>query len=171
MFDQTFKQDGGIGTYLDQSQDPNYVPYIPKAFVGLRFWFDNIFYYIILLLIFQMFLSIIIDYFGNQRENQEEFTQTVESQCLICGSSREDLEKIYSNHKSAFQIHTNHDHNVCDYICYLVYLQSLTNRDQNVEEPVWKMHLNNNYLFLPKQTCFKMIERAANKKNDIKEED
>ena len=171
MFDQTFKQDGGIGTYLDQSQDPNYVPYIPKAFVGLRFWFDNIFYYIILLLIFQMFLSIIIDYFGNQRENQEEFTQTVESQCLICGSSREDLEKIYSNHKSAFQIHTNYDHNVCDYICYLVYLQSLTNRDQNVEEPVWKMHLNNNYLFLPKQTCFKMIERATNKKNDIKEED
>ena len=159
MFDQTFKQDGGVGTYLQQSNDPVYVPYIPRAFVGLRFWYDNIFTYVILILIFQMFLSIIKDYFSSQREDQETFAETIEKICLICGIERETLEKIYSNHKNAFEIHINHDHNVSNYICYLNYLQCITKRDKIVEENVWQYHLRNNYLFLPKNTCFKLRER------------
>ena len=105
-----------------------------------------------------MFLSIINNYFSSQREDQEKFAEIVETQCIICGIEREALEKMYSNHKAAFEIHTNHDHNITDYICYLNYLQILTNRDI-VEDNVWKLHLGNNYFFLPKNTCFKLKER------------
>lgn len=31
---QTFKQDGGIDTYLDQTREPNYQPYVAKSYAG-----------------------------------------------------------------------------------------------------------------------------------------
>jgi hypothetical protein len=101
-----------------------------------------------------MFLSIIKDYFSRQREDQKKFDETVQKLCLICGIEREKLEKIYSNHKNAFDIHINHDHNIYDYICYLNYLQSKVKREREriIESNVWKLHLNNNYLFLPKNS-------------------
>ena len=116
VFDQGFKQDGGVGTYLDKTLEPHYVPYTYKTYLGIRFWYDNIFYYIAITTIFQMFLSIINNYFSSQREDQEKFAEIVETQCIICGIEREALEKMYSNHKAAFEIHTNHDHNIIDYI-------------------------------------------------------
>ena len=158
VFDQGFKQDGGVGTYLDKTLEPHYVPYTYRNYIGIRFWYDNIFYYIAITTIFQMFLSIINNYFSSQREDQEKFAEIVERECIICGIEREALEKMYSNHKSAFEIHTNHDHNISDYICYLNYIQILTKRDI-VEENVWKLHLGNNYFFLPKNICFKLKER------------
>ena len=158
VFDQGFKQDGGVGTYLDKTLEPYYVPYTYKTYLGIRFWYDNIFYYIAITTIFQMFLSIINNYFSSQREDQEKFAEIVEKECIICGIEREAIDKMYSNHKSAFEIHTNHDHNITNYICYLIYLQILTNRDI-VEQNVWDLHLGNNYLFLPKNICFKLKER------------
>ena len=71
MIDQTFKQDGGIGTYLDQTRDPNYQPYVAKSYVGGRFFFDLLFFLLVNTLIFQMFLSMIIDYFTTTKENKE----------------------------------------------------------------------------------------------------
>ena len=37
----------------------------------------------------------------------------------------------------------------------LNYLQSLTKRDRIIEENVWQMHLRKDYVFLPKEVCFK----------------
>ena len=65
MIDQTFKQDGGIGTYLDKSLDKGFIPYSASSYINLRFFFDLLFFLLILLLIFQMFLSTIIDYFND----------------------------------------------------------------------------------------------------------
>ena len=159
MIDQTFKQDGGIGTYLDQSKDPDYVQYTPKAYAGGRFWFDLLFYLIILLVIFQIFTSIIIDYFMNTRKNKEYFTKKSKTECLICRLEREKLEKIYLNAKDAFKKHTYHCHNIRNYINYLFYLQSLSYRDPIIEESVWNYHLENKNSYLPDKTCFQLKEK------------
>ena len=159
MLDQTFKQDGGIGTYLDQSLDPEYVQYSPKAYAGPRFWFDFLFYFFTILLIFQMFTSIIFDYFMNTRKNKESFAKKSKTECLICGLERENLEKIYMNAKDAFQKHTYHCHNIRNYINYLFYLQSLSYRDPIIEENVWNYHLDNKNSYLPDKTCFTLKEK------------
>jgi len=97
-----------------------------------------------------MFLSIIKDYFSRKREEEKKFEETYQKKCIVCGIEREKLEKIYSNHKNAFEIHVQHDHNIYDYICYLIYLQNKTNRNKIIEENVWKLHLDNNYFFVPR---------------------
>ena len=163
MLDQTFKQDGGIGTYLSQKQEPGYTPYIAKSYVGSRYFFDLLFFILINQLIFQMFLSMIIDYFNNTKENNEEFQKLKESKCLICEKEREDLEKLYSNMKNAFDLHTNHFHNLIDYIAYLIYLQSLKLKDPIIDNSVWEMHLSNILKYLPKDICFKDIEKKIEK--------
>ena len=72
-----------------------------------------------------MFLSIIIDYFNNTRENKENFEKQSNSECLICGLEREFLEKIYMNGKYAFEKHVFYVHNIKNYINYLIYIQAL----------------------------------------------
>ena len=182
MLDQTFKQDGGIGTYLDQSLDPNYVQYTPKAYAGGRFWFDLLFYLFILLIIFQIFTSIIIDYFMNTRSYREDFSKKSKTMCLICEIEREKLEKIHYNIKDAFKKHTYYCHNIRNYINYLIYVQSLSYRDPIIEEGIWNYHLEDKTYYLPKNICFNLNERnilekvktktikekAFNKQYDIK---
>ena len=163
MLDQTFKQDGGIGTYLDQTKDRDYEPYTAKSYVGGRFFFDLSFFLLVNTLIFQMFLSMIIDYFTTTKENKEDFQKLAESQCLICRLEREDLEKLYSNLKNAFDLHVNHYHSLIDYISYLVFLQALKKKDPIIDEGVWKLHLSNIFKYLPKGTCFKKIENNRKK--------
>ena len=173
MLDQTFKQDGGIGTYLDQSLDPDYVQYTPKAYAGPRFWFDFLFYFFTILLIFQMFISIIFDYFMNTRKNKEYFAKKSKTECLICGLEREYLEKVYLNAKDAFQKHTYYCHNIRNYINYLFYIQSLNYRDPIIEENVWSYHLENKNSYLPDKTCFQLKEKnvlKAIRAKNIKEE-
>ena len=158
MLDQTFKQDGGIGTYLDQSLDPDYEQYTPKAYVGGRYWFDLIFYICIILIIFQIFTSIIIDYFMDNRKNREDFIKKSKTECLICGLKREKLEKIYSNIKDGFNKHRVYCHHIMNYINYLFYVQSLSYKDPIIEEGIWRYHLDNNNIYLPIKTCFQRKE-------------
>ena len=159
MFDQTFKQDGGVGTYLNVTREPGYDPFNARYYAGTRFFFDLIFFLLLNMIGFQIFFMIIIDYFSQSKEKTEEFTELSETKCLVCELEREDLEKIYSNSKSAFELHVNHAHSLIDYISYLVYLQTLNFRDPIIEERIWKLHLSNNLNYLPKGVCFKQKEK------------
>ena len=159
MFDQTFKKDGGVGTYLNVTKEPGYKPFKAQYYVGSRFFFDLIFFLLINMIAFQIFFMIIIDYFSQSKEKKEEFTELSETKCLVCELEREDLEKIYSNSKSAFELHINHAHSLIDYISYLVYLQTLSFKDPIIEARIWKLHLSNSLNYLPKKVCFKQKEK------------
>ena len=172
MVDQTFKQDGGIGTYLDKSLSPRYVPYSTPSYLNMRLFFDLFFYVITILVILQIFTSIIIDYFNDARENTEKFENNLETQCIICNMEREKIEKINSNDKDAFLKHTSLYHNAFNYIFYLMYLNSSSYRDVIIENNVWELYLNKNYSFMPKNICFKLLEkRRWNKLNQNKIEE
>lgn len=170
MFDQTFKQDGGIGTYLDQSLNPDYEEYTPKYYAGARYWFDLIFYICFILLIFQVFTSIIIDYFVDSIKNREDFSKKSKTECLICGLKREKIEKIYQNIKDGFNKHTIYCHHIMNYINYLFYVQSLSYKDPIIEQGIWNYHLDNKNIFLPIQTCFQMKERKILKNINAKKD-
>ena len=175
MMDQTFKQDGGIGTYLNKALDEGYIQYSTTAYFNVRFFFDLLFFLLILLLIFQMFLSTIIDYFNDTRENTENFKEGLETQCSVCGMEREKIEKLYSNDKNAFDNHINIYHNVFNYVYYLMYLQSSSLKDEIIESTIWNLHLTKNLSYLPKNVCFKQFEKRCweklnQRKNEEEEE-
>ena len=116
MIDQKFKQDGGIGAYLDKSLDDNFVRYSVISYFNERFFSICCF---LNYLIFQMFLSIIIDYFNKTREKFEHFEDNLETQCIVFCIEKEKIEKINTNDKNAFDKHIQYYHNVFNYIYYL----------------------------------------------------
>ena len=171
MIDQTFKQDGGIGTYLDKTLEPNYLGHeVTKKYIN-RFIFDILFFLVVVSLIFQMFLSVIIDYFNETRERSETFNETMETECIICGISREKIEKINPNDKMAFDKHITNCHNVFNYLYYLMYLQSIADKDVIIDEGVWNLHLDKNLSYLPKNEFFKNLERKRWEKYNSRKKD
>ena len=166
--EQTFKQDGGVGTYLNKRLDPDYTPYTVSAYFNIKIFYDLLFFLLILSLIFQLFLSTIIDHFNETRENDENFQEGLETNCTVCGMEREKIEKIHSNNKNAFEKHITYFHNAFNYIYYLMYLQSLSFRDVVVEEEVWRLLIEKDLSFLPKNSCFKIFEKKCWKKLDAK---
>ena len=169
--DQTFKQDGGVGTYLQKSLQPEYTAYTVSSYFNVRFFYDLLFYLLILSLIFQLFLSTIIDYFNETRENDENFKEGLETNCSVCGMEREDIEKIYNNNKNSFEKHITYFHNAFNYIYYLMYLQSTSFKDAVIENGVWNLHLDKNLSYLPKNICFKQFEKKCWKKLDAKKKE
>ena len=106
-----------------------------------------------------MFLSVIIDYFNETRENSQNFVEAMETQCLVCGIAREKIEKINPNDKHSFNKHISYSHNVFNYIYYLMYLQILSDRDVIIDDGVWNLHLIKNLSYLPKNEFFKNLEK------------
>jgi hypothetical protein len=70
-----------------------------------RIVFDNLFNFIILILIIQVVAGIIIDTFTMLREREENIVEDTQNYCFICGKSRDEIEKIEKKNKHAFRFH------------------------------------------------------------------
>eukprot|EP00347_Sterkiella_histriomuscorum_P006717 403351704 len=137
IIDQTFKNDGGIGTFLNRA----YPDEMNKGgqISMIRFIFDNTFNVILVILVVEIISGIIIDTFGALREEHNKITDSIENKCMICGKNRDQIEKEFQdmianeenqsssnnkeNEEKAFDIHKKYSHNIYDYIFFLAYLK------------------------------------------------
>lgn len=66
----------------------------------------------------------------------------VELHCFICGSSKENINKIYRSDKG-FKKHIEMEHNMWNYISYLVYVEKLKHESMTAQEQyiqsLWKV--------------------------------
>ena len=104
-FDMTFKSNGGIGSQLDSLQN-NYFnnnPSLPK-YTPTRYFFDNFFTILIVIIMVTIVAGIIIDAFGVLRDQENEKKKDIETICFICGKDKEiferqvDLKKGFAMH-------------------------------------------------------------------------
>ena len=68
---------------------PNY----HTDFLYGRFFFDNLYNIIILIIFMQIFSGIIIDTFGSLRDLQQIKNKDRDEICFICGFSREEFDR------------------------------------------------------------------------------
>eukprot|EP01016_Furgasonia_blochmanni_P048307 TRINITY_DN7173_c0_g1_i12.p1 TRINITY_DN7173_c0_g1~~TRINITY_DN7173_c0_g1_i12.p1 ORF type:complete len:223 (+),score=55.36 TRINITY_DN7173_c0_g1_i12:65-733(+) len=97
--------------YMTQSWYINY----------LRFAWDNIYNFIVTIIMINIIAGIIIDTFKQLREELNEYEDDYNNICFICGHTRETLDKA-SDTKNGFVYHTKNDHCVWDYIFYIAYI-------------------------------------------------
>jgi len=90
-----------------------------KPFIWQKFFVDAIYYIIILKIVSEMFTGIITDRFSNSREKLAEIKEDEDTNCFICGKSREEIEKDEEN----FIEHTNQDHSKLNYIFFIDFLR------------------------------------------------
>ena len=120
--DQTYKNDGAIGGFLP-------VPFTPEdAALEVswgRFFYDYLFNLVVAILLIEILSGIIIDKFGELREANEAKLEDSQSECFICGQSREDLEKELGY--EGFRYHTLFEHNMWDYLFFIGYIKHKNN--------------------------------------------
>ena len=87
------QNDGGIGGYLDGNSS-SLKPIEKSAdYPGTRLLLHQAFNFIILILVVQVFAAILIDTFGDMRNEKNRIEELVNSTCLICGKERDEIER------------------------------------------------------------------------------
>ncbi|EQC41689.1 hypothetical protein SDRG_01647 [Saprolegnia diclina VS20] len=126
---------GGIGDYMTGSID-HPLDYTEPVKFFFRVVYDLFFFIIVLLFLMNVIMGIIIDAFGALREAAEEKDRTAMNSCLVCNTSKDDIEYagIRLGLRDNFARHTNEEHNLWHYFFFIMYLKGKPTTDMNGTE-------------------------------------
>ncbi|KDO34605.1 hypothetical protein SPRG_00668 [Saprolegnia parasitica CBS 223.65] len=126
---------GGIGDYMSGSID-HPLDYTEPVKFFFRVVYDLFFFIIVLLFLMNVIMGIIIDAFGALREAAEEKDRTAMNSCLVCNTSKDDIEYagIRLGLRDNFARHTNEEHNLWHYFFFIMYLKGKPTTDMNGTE-------------------------------------
>ncbi|XP_072293061.1 ryanodine receptor 2 [Eucyclogobius newberryi] len=135
---------GGIG---DEIEDP-----AGDEFEVERIIFDITFFFFVIVILLAIIQGLIIDAFGELRDQQEQVKEDMETKCFICGIGSEYFDSI----PHGFETHTLQDHNLANYLFFLMYLINKDETEYTGQESyVWKMYQERSWEFFPVGDCFR----------------
>ncbi len=139
FFNEGVRSGGGIGDLLEIKNWEN------KNIFFFRFLFDLVFFLSVILILLNMINGIIVTQYSEFRQRYDKNLQDKQNKCYICSIDRSEFEK----RKISFYHHTNNDHNIKDYINYILHLKLRKNKDLNYNELLIKKSIlaRNIYLF------------------------
>jgi inositol 1,4,5-triphosphate receptor type 1/inositol 1,4,5-triphosphate receptor type 3 len=166
--DQAFKNSNGVINWLDE----NYLLVTDLMFKNSRFWLDNLFAIINIILVFQMVGGIIIDNFSALRQSQGETDEDRDNICFICGLHRTELNKLYGN-EDGYTEHIKIDHYFWNYM-FLIF--NLMKKDpktlMGIDEFIFtNFNENQSTSWIPLGTCRKKIDFENKDNGDEKEKE
>ncbi|XP_034436295.1 ryanodine receptor 3 isoform X5 [Hippoglossus hippoglossus] len=101
---------GGIG---DELEDP-----AGDAYELYRILFDITFFFFVIVILLAIIQGLIIDAFGELRDQQEQVKEDMETKCFICGIGNDYFDRT----PHGFETHTLQEHNLANYLFFLMYL-------------------------------------------------
>lgn len=140
-FDQTLKEPGSIGSYFDFFDE--------NAFLNdnYRTIYDVLYRIVIPIVMLSLVKGIIVDTFSNLREQEQKTLEDMENKCYICGIERQEFDKIRTR---TFKEHIEIDHNMWNYIFFIIYLQDKNKKEYDGEEQYVDMMLKEkNFGWIP----------------------
>jgi hypothetical protein len=141
MIQKGITQGGGIGEVIDKVSYYHDIP-----FFIMRFFYDMLFFIIIILILGNVFLGIIVDTFGQLRDDNYYRENDLNNICFICQLSRDNC--LIRN--IDFQKHKKGIHNLWNYVYFLIYLHINNSNDFNREETsVWERLANQDFSWIP----------------------
>uniref|UniRef100_A0A7M4FPQ6 Ryanodine receptor 3 n=1 Tax=Crocodylus porosus TaxID=8502 RepID=A0A7M4FPQ6_CROPO len=120
---------GGIG---DEIEDPAGDPYEMYRIV-----FDITFFFFVIVILLAIIQGLIIDAFGELRDQQEQVREDMETKCFICGIGND----YFDTTPHGFETHTLQEHN----LKVSLFQESF----------VWKMYQERCWDFFPAGDCFR----------------
>uniref|UniRef100_A0A915KT79 Ion transport domain-containing protein n=1 Tax=Romanomermis culicivorax TaxID=13658 RepID=A0A915KT79_ROMCU len=79
-----------------------------------RIMFDMSFHFFIIIILLAIMQGVIIDAFGELRDQQDTTQEKLESNCFICDLSKDFFDKL----PRGFEHHTDKEHNLANYLNY-----------------------------------------------------
>ena len=167
LVDQAIKNSNGIINYL--LEEGLYIS--DSLWSNPRFWIDNWFAILDIMLVMQMFCGIIIDTYLSQRENNRKIEKDKNNKCFICGLNKTELNKYYSS-EFGFYEHIKLDHYLWNYM--FAVFNVTTNNESNMifmDEAI-KRGYETNVLssWVPYNKCINQLEIDSNKNENLDED-
>ncbi|XP_028834345.1 ryanodine receptor 3 isoform X8 [Denticeps clupeoides] len=135
---------GGIG---DEIEDPAGDPY-----ELYRILFDITFFFFVIVILLAIIQGLIIDAFGELRDQQEQVKEDMETKCFICGIGND----YFDTTPHGFETHTLQEHNLANYLFFLMYIINKDETEHTGQESyVWKMYQERCWDFFPAGDCFR----------------
>uniref|UniRef100_A0A670ZXD0 Ryanodine receptor 1 n=1 Tax=Pseudonaja textilis TaxID=8673 RepID=A0A670ZXD0_PSETE len=135
---------GGIGDEIEDPAGDEYELY--------RVIFDITFFFFVIVILLAIIQGLIIDAFGELRDQQEQVKEDMETKCFICGLGSD----YFDTTPHGFETHTLEEHNLANYMFFLMYLINKDETEHTGQESyVWKMYQERCWDFFPAGDCFR----------------
>ncbi|CAD8067431.1 unnamed protein product [Paramecium sonneborni] len=141
---------GGIGDVLSDYANPFEEP----ALYWKRYFFDLTFFIIFNILFLQMIFGIIVDKFGELRDERQELLKDIQGKCFVCSLVRNEID---SKTKSGWFQHIFLEHNIYHMLYFLIYIKkkSITECNQ-LEKYIKDLMLNKSSDFIPVRMTYEL---------------
>ncbi|XP_032315373.1 ryanodine receptor 1-like isoform X2 [Camelus ferus] len=137
---------GGIGDEIEDPAGDEYELY--------RVVFKITFFFFVIVILLAIIQGLIIDAFGELRDQQQQVRDDMETKCSICGISIGSDDFDMTPH--GFETHTLEEHNLANYMFFLKYLINKDETEHTGQESyVWKMYQERCWDFFPAGDCFR----------------
>jgi hypothetical protein len=133
VVNQGFRWKAGIGRSLQRTSFLDN----PTGFFFNKFLFDFTFFLIIVIVLKKVLFGIILDTFRDLRKKQFKTDMDVSNICFICELEKDECEKNNFN----FTDHCEKDHNIWDYVNYMITLRLKDSQDLNANNSYAKDQL------------------------------
>merc|ERR1719259_452964 len=141
---QGVRAGGGIGDVIEPPDGAD------NEFV--RIFFDISFFLFIIVILLAIIQGFIIDAFGALRAQLQGVEDELSNNCFICGIGKDYLDGI----PHGFDIHVQKEHNLANYLFFLMYLINKDENDYTGQETyVWNMYQERCWDFFPAGDCFR----------------
>jgi len=106
---QGLRNGGGIGDVLRP-------PSSGEPYFWLRFLYDILFFFIVIIIVLNLIFGVIIDTFADLRSEKQQKEEIIKNTCFICGLER----KEFDNKVVTFEEHIRNEHNMWHYLFFIV---------------------------------------------------
>ncbi|XP_025830516.1 ryanodine receptor [Agrilus planipennis] len=135
---------GGIGDEIEPPDGDDYEVW--------RILFDITFFFFVIVILLAIIQGLIIDAFGELRDQLESVKEDMESNCFICGIGKDYFDKV----PHGFDTHVQQEHNLANYMFFLMHLINKPDTEYTGQETyVWNMYQQRCWDFFPVGDCFR----------------
>jgi hypothetical protein len=135
---------GGIGDEIGAPDGDPYEVY--------RIIFDITFFFFVIVILLAIIQGLIIDAFGELRDQLEQVKEDMESSCFICGIGKDYFDKL----PHGFETHVKNEHNFANYMFFLMHLINKPDTEYTGQESyVWGLYQQRCWDFFPVGECFR----------------
>ncbi|ORY00198.1 hypothetical protein K493DRAFT_348021 [Basidiobolus meristosporus CBS 931.73] len=142
---------GGLGDVLQ-------APVHGDNSYAYRIVLDLSFFLIVIVFLLNAIFGIIFDTFGSLRDERSSIQNDMKSVCFICNISATEFQR----HAKGFEHHIKHDHNIWQYLFFLVHLKTKDVTEYTSQESyVAEMLKDSDYSFFPvnRALCLRQREK------------
>jgi ryanodine receptor 2 len=141
---QGVRAGGGIGDVIEPPDGEDSEVY--------RIVFDITFFFFVIVILLAIIQGLIIDAFGELRDQLNSVSETLESECFICGIGKDYFDVV----PHGFDTHVLKEHNLANYMFFLLYLINKPDTDYTGQETyVWNQYQQRSWDFFPVGDCFR----------------